>query len=110
MSIGDNGYELIITRVERSITPYYRQRHRPEDNRQSVLAIKAEAPSAVVAARVGTGGDKLAKYDQNGRFYGDPLPYRRRGQRRRRRREVRGEQDDHGWQREQEVRPQRAER
>ena len=79
--LADNGYELIITRDDgtkkrigpRELHRYYRQRHRPEDNRQSVLAIKAEnAERGLVAARVGTGGDKLAKYDQNGRFYGVP--------------------------------------
>ena len=79
--LADNGYELIITRDDgtkkrigpRELRRYYRQRHRPEDNRQSVLAIKAEnAERGLVAARVGTGGDKLAKYDQNGRFYGVP--------------------------------------
>ena len=38
-----------------------------------MLAIKAEnAERGLVAARVGTGGDKLAKYDKNGRFYGVP--------------------------------------
>ena len=75
--LADNGYELIITRDDgtkkrigpRELRGYYRQRHRPEDNRQSVLAIKAEnAERGLNATRVGTGNDKLAKYDQNGRL------------------------------------------
>ena len=79
--LADNGYELIITRDDgtkkrigpRELRRYYRQRHRPEDNRQSVLAIKAEnAERGLVSMRVGGGGDKLAKFDQNGRFYGVP--------------------------------------
>ena len=64
--------------ITRAGTTSTARRHRPEDNRQSVLAIKAEnAERGLVAARVGTGGDKLAKYDQNGRFYGMP-PHKRR--------------------------------
>jgi pre-60S factor REI1 len=79
--LADNGYELIITRDDgtkkrigpRELRRYYRQRHRPEDNRQSVLAIKAEnAERGLVSMRVGGGGDKLARFDQNGRFYGVP--------------------------------------
>ena len=62
--LADNGYELIITRDDgtkkrigpRELRRYYRQRHRPQDNRQSVLAIKAEnAERGLVATRVGTG-------------------------------------------------------
>ena len=66
--LADNGYELIITRdtaprsAYRPASSYYRQRHRPEDNRRRCSPSRRRTPSAV-ATRVGTGGDKLAKYD-----------------------------------------------
>ena len=78
--LAENGYELIITRddgTKRRIGPrelrrYYKQRHRPEDDRAAVLANRASTRERGLArlgeTRAGERG--LQKFDTAGRFVG----------------------------------------
>ena len=78
--LAENGYELIITRddgTKRRIGPrelrrYYKQRHRPEDDRAAVLANQASTRERGLArlgeTRAGERG--LQKFDTAGRFVG----------------------------------------
>jgi pre-60S factor REI1 len=71
--LADNGFELIITRDDgtkkrigpRELRRFYKQRPRPVDNRQMVLAVK-EANQERGLARAQEQG--LSKFDSNGRF------------------------------------------
>lgn len=71
--LADNGFELIITRDDgtkkrigpRELRRFYKQRPRPQDNREMVLAVK-EANSERGLARAQEQG--LSKFDANGRF------------------------------------------
>lgn len=78
--LAENGYELIITRddgTKRRIGPrelrrYYKQRHRPEDDRAAVLANRASTTERGLArlgeTRAGERG--VQKFDTAGKFVG----------------------------------------
>ena len=76
--LAENGYELIITRDDgskvrigpRELRRYYKQRHRPEDQRQMVLAARAEnSERGLIRASETRAGERgLSKFDTHGRF------------------------------------------
>ena len=76
--LAENGYELIITRDDgskvrigpRELRRYYKQRHRPEDQRQMVLAARAEntARGLIRAGETRAGERGLSKFDTHGTF------------------------------------------
>ena len=78
--LAENGYELIITRDDgtkkrigpRELRRYYKQRHRPEDDRAAVLANQASTRERglVRLGETRAGERGLQKFDTAGRFVG----------------------------------------
>lgn len=71
--LADNGFELIVTRPDgtvkrigpRELRRFYKQRPRPQDNREMVLAVKEANQERGIARMQETG---LSKFDTNGKF------------------------------------------
>ena len=78
--LAENGYELIITRDDgtkkrigpRELRRYYKQRHRPEDERPMLIANRAnnEERGLVRLSETRAGERGLSKFDTSGKFVG----------------------------------------